>query len=299
MTRRMLGGFAVLAASAGLLTLTGAETVPLDFQVTMLADGLARPKGIDTVHHQAGAGAMDKDFLFIAESNADDIVRVNKFTGDVEYHADTMGFFPVGVGCYGGPFGPYMYVGNAMGGGIVRIDAEGFTEPFALLDKSIAGMDFSKGEYGKFLYAGEWALGNIWRVDRFGNEELFATIPTCETRYMKFAQSDAFGQFLYFSDFVAGEIYRVMPDGTEMLFSTIGVPGLEGFDFGRGYFGEFLYIGSITTGEIYRVAPDGTWDIWASGFEGVADIIFKPEQGQGFVMYIVDGHSKVYRIEKL
>ncbi len=296
MTRKLIGcGIAALGLT-GLLALAGAVTVPSGFQVTLLADGLASPKGLDAATYRAGAGHMGKN-LMVAESGLNQIVDINRFTGEVEYFAGTMGSFPVGIGCYGGPFGSYMYVGNAMGGGIVRIDELGTVEPFALTNLDIAGLDFGKGQYGKYLYAGEWQVGNIWRVDKFGTPELFATIPFCETRYLQFAQGGPFGHLLYFTDYLTGDVYRVYPDGTWEIFTNLGGPGIEGFAFGPGgAWGHDLYVGNLTTGEIFRVFPDGTYEIWASGFQGVADIIFLPGKRGGFTMYIVDGHSSVFAI---
>lgn len=296
MKRKLIGCGVAALGLTGLLTLAGAVTVPADFQVTLLADGLASPKGIATATYRVGAGQMGKN-LMIAESGMSQIVEVDRVTGDVHYLTGTMGAFPVGIGCYGGPFGPYMYVGNAMGGGIVRIDDQGTIEPFALTSLEIAGLDFGTGQYGQYLYAGEWQVGNIWRVDTFGNPELFATIPFCETRYLKFAEGGPFGHFLYFTDYLTGEVYRVFPDGQWEVFTDLGGAGVEGFAFGPGgTWGRFLYVGSLSTGEIYRVFPDGSFEVWASGFDGVADIIFMPGARGGFVMYIVDGHSKVYSI---
>ena len=79
---------------------------------------------------------------------------IDPVTGLVETFADPMGGFPVGVGCLSGPFGKYMYVGNAssvMGGGLMEVDADGYVEPFALDGTSVAGLDFGKGQFGTDL----------------------------------------------------------------------------------------------------------------------------------------------------
>lgn len=290
--------FLTCCAALAIAGFASAATVPEGFELDLLATGLDTPKGIDAVQFRAGAGQMGK-YLYVAESGADQIVEVDTRTGDVQYYADSMGTFPVGLACYGGPFGRFMYVGNATvtEGGIVKIDTDGNAETFALDGYGIAGLDFGSGPYGKYLYAGAWATGDIWRIDREGNAEMFASIPTCQTRYLQFSHGGGFGHGLFFTDFYTGDIYRVDPDGQEMLFTSTGSDCLEGLQFSPGgVFGHYMYVGDLCSGEIFRVSPDGTVELWAEGFEGVADIIFKPGGRGGFTMYIVDGHSSVYAI---
>jgi hypothetical protein len=287
------------AALLGLIALVGAATVPVGFEATLLTDQLTSPKGIAAAQFRAGAGQMGK-YLMVAESGMDQIVEVDRVTGETILYSGTMGDFPVGVSCFGGPFGPYMYVGNAMSGGIVRIDNDGFVEPYALPMLQIAGLDFGKGQFGKYLYAGEWGAGKIWRVDRFGAPDLFTEIPFCQTRYLKFSPLDEFDHLLYFTDYFTGDVYRVFPDGTYEVFANTGSMAVEGLAFSPGgIWGEYLFVGDIASGEIFRIAPDGTVELWASGFEGVADIIFLPGKRGGFKMYIVDGHSSVYVISPI
>lgn len=296
MTRRTLTLGASILAVAGAATLVGAS-VPEGLEITLLTDTLVQPKGIDTAHYRAGIGPAG-DSLFVVESGTNQVVRIDRETGYVEmFTPDTLGIFPVGVSCYGGPFGKSMYVGNAMGGGIVRIGLDGTPEPFALTELDIAGMDFGHGAFGQDLYAGQWAAGNIWRIDRLGNATLFATIPDCQTRYMKFSHGGAFGTYLYVTDYQAGDVYRVDAEGQVELFASIGTECLEGLEFGPGgAFGKDLYVGDVCSGQIYRVQADGTVELWADGFAGVADITFYPGAKKGFTMYIVDGHDSVYAI---
>jgi hypothetical protein len=273
-------------------------TVPAPFEARLVATDLLQPKGIEAALHQAGVGPAG-DYLYVAESGANRIVRIDPRSGEMEMAGESMGFFPVGVGCFGGPFAQNMYVGNAMGGGISRIDADGVTWEFAVPDLLIAGMDFGHGPFGTDLYAGEWVSGNIWRIDRDGNATLFSTIPGSQTRYMKFSHGGPFGTFLYVTDFLSGDIYRIDPHGAYTLFASTGSIGLEGLDFSSGgAFGKYLYTGNLSTGDLFRIAPDGTVLLWASGFEGVADIRFVPGGAGGFTMYMVDGHDSVFAISR-
>ncbi len=299
MRHTVIGCGAAVFATAGFLALSGAGTVPDRFEVTTLVTGLATPKGLDSALFRAGAGPMGS-YLYVAESGADQILEVDRFTGDMEIVAYTLGSFPVGLSCFGGAFDQFMYVGNAFGGGIVRIDQDGFAELFALDGMDIAGLDFGHGPFGADLYAGEWTMGSIWRVDVHGNATLFASIPTCETRYLQFSQGGPFGTYLYFTDAVTGDIYRVDPSGQEEVFASTGADCLEGLAFSPGgAFGKYLYVGDVCSGEIFRVAPNGAVEVWADGFDGVADIIFKPGGVGGFTMYLVDGHSSVFAIQRM
>jgi hypothetical protein len=285
------------AALVGTMSTVGAQTVPPEFQWKVLATGISQPKGLDAAHYQAGAGSMGRK-LFVAESGQNRVVEVDRATGIWAPMAST-GSFPVGVACYGGPFAQYMYVGNAFSGGIEKVASDGTTTQFALAGMSIAGLDFSKGIFGQYLYAGQWAAGNIWRVDSQGNATLFASAPGTETRYLTFSKGGPFGAYLYYTDFVQGNVHRVAPDGTVTLFATLRSPGIEGLTFGPGgIFGKDLYVGNLSTGEIFRIAEDGTWVVWASGFPGVADILFQPGGRGGFTMYLVDGQAsgKVYSV---
>ena len=299
MKKIVLCGCAAMLVVSGLGTLAGAAIVPDRFEVRIIATDLMQPKGIDTALHRAGIGPAG-DGLFIAESGANRIVRIDPDTGDMSVVADTLGSFPVGVACYGGPFDQNMYVGNAFFGGIVKIDPDGNTSIFAMPNLGIAGMDFGKGPFGADLYAGEWASGNIWRIDRQGNVTLFTTLPQCQTRYLRFSHGGDFGNFLYVTDFITGDIYRVDPTGAFTRFAGTGSPCLEGLDFSfGGAFGKYLYTGDVCTGDLFRVAPDGTVELWASGFDGVADIHFEPGKMGGATMYFVDGRSSVFAIHRV
>lgn len=285
--------FATLAvASAGT-----AQTVPAPFRARLLAGGLVSPKGLDSAHYQAGAGPMG-DYLYVAESGLNRIVEIDLGTGLVEPMAATLGAFPVGVGCYGGPFAQYMYIGCAYGGGIERMDMNGVTTAFALTGLSVAGLDFGKGPFGQYLYAGEWPNGRIWRVDQLGNATLFATVPG-EARYLEFSDGGPFGHNLFVSDYMTGTVYRVDPRGAVTLFASTAAFGLEGLSFGPGgAFGTNLFVGSLATGQIFEIAPNGAVSLWGSGFPGVADIRFLPGGRGGFTMALVDGHSAVYTVRK-
>jgi hypothetical protein len=291
----------VLFLSAYAIQAISDPTVPQGFKVTVLATGLNAPKGIVSPLHRAGAGPFGH-FLYVAESGADDIAKVDKAGAGASFFASTgVADFPVGVAFFGGPFGNFLYVGGAFGGGIVKIDPSGTVAPFALPTMLIAGLDFGHGAYGSDLYAGEWAAGNIHRVDPLGNATLFANIPGTQTRYLKFSHGGAFGTFLFYTDFITGDIHQVDATGVATLFASTGAQSLEGFDFSPGgAFGHFLYAGSLQTGDIYRVAPDGTVELWASGFTGAADIHFEPGKKGGFTMYVSDGKNPghVYAISK-
>lgn len=283
----------------------GAPVVPAGYSVTLLTTGLNFPKGITSALFRQGAGNFD-DWLYVAESGANRIVRVSK-AGGASVPFATSTFFPVGVNFYGGPFGEYLYIGNAFGAGITRADPNGAVTPFSLASHPVAGMDFGRGQYGNDLYIGEWPSGLIWRVTRDGTPVLFSTVPGTETRYIKFSQGDAFGTYLYFTDIKAARIYRVLPNGMATVFTQLAAPciQLEGFEFSPGgVFGHYLYVGDLCTGTIYRVAPDGSYIAWATGFEGVSDIHFQPGKAGGFTMYLTDtgfgvpGAGKVYAIAK-
>lgn len=272
-------------------------SVPDGYEVELLADNLDTPKGITSPMHRAGAGQFGH-YLYVAVSEVDAIYKVEKEDGaGAEFFASSSSF-PVGVSFFGGPFGKYLYVGNALGGGgITRVGpAGGDAEAFALSGKNVAGLDFGRGKYGNDMYAGEWDAGNIYRVAPNGSEELFAAIPNVQTRYLKFSPGIP---MLFFTDFPSGDVYYVAPNGSATPFAHIGVPGVEGFDFGPGgAFKDFMYVGSIVTGDIWTVDANGDVALWASGFEGVADIYFEPGEEGGFVMYVVTGGSKVYAIDK-
>lgn len=286
------------------LEASAAPTVPAGFNVTLLASGLISPKGIVSALHRAGAGQFGHD-LYVAESGAGNITDVGKGGAGASAFATT-GFFPVGVAFSGGPFGEFLYVGRAFGGGIARVDPSGSVTPFALAGMSISGLDFGRGAYGNDMYAGEWPMGKIHRVDPNGTATLFANMSGNETRYLKFSHGNAFGTFLYYTDLLSGKIYKVDPSGNAAVFANIGSPCLEGFDVSSGgAFGHYLYAGDVCNGNIYRVAPDGTVMTWATGFGGVADIHFEPlamgqaKKGGGFIMYIADATAgKIYGISK-
>lgn len=276
-----------------------AQTVPKGFDVTLLATGLSAPKGIVSAHFRAGGGPFG-NYVYVAESNLDRIVKVDK-DGSGYMAFATVGDFPVGVAIYGGPFGQYLYAGNASSGdGIDRVDSAGNAMDFALNGYNVAGLDFGRGDYGPYLYAGVWQAGEIWKVDGAGNAMLFATLPMgSQSRYLKFSHGGAFGHYLYVTDFLSGDIYRVDPAGNVSLFASTGDFGLEGLDFSSGgAFGKYLYAGSLSSGNLYQIDPQGNVSIWAHSFDGVADIHFEPGGKGGFTMYIVDGDSSVYAIHK-
>lgn len=294
--RKMQILVAGLAVALIAVPVAAQPVVPDDFEVTVLATGLVQPKGLDSALFRAGAGRMGKD-LFVAESGLDRVVTVEREGSMPVVFSMTNGSFPVGVGCFGGPFGPYLYCGNAMGGGIDRLDSEGVAVPFALPGMSIAGLAFGKGEFGGDLYAGEWTTGDIWRIDREGNAVLFATIPNGQSRYLHFSHGGPYGHYLYVTDFITGDIYRIDPDGNVMMFASTGAACLEGLAISPGgAFGQMLFAGDLCAGEIYAVAPDGTVTLWAYGFNGAADMIFEPGGKGGFTMFMVDGVDSVYAI---
>jgi hypothetical protein len=276
------------------------QTLPDGFEFEVLADGLNQPKGIVSPPHRAGAGQFGHDLLYVAVSGANVVVTVDKNGAGAQPFAST-GPFPVGVAFFGGPFGEFLYVGNASANlpgtfGIERIDPEGNTTGFALEATLIAGLDFGRGAFGKDLYAGNWTQGLIRRVDPGGNTTIFAQNPGTQTRYLKFSHGGPFGTLLYYTDFKTGDIYRVDPDGNVTLFAQTGDIGLEGLDFSPGCaFGHYMYTGSLYTGNVYQVAPDGTVTLWG-WFDGAADIHFEPGNRGGFVMYIASGRSKVYAV---
>lgn len=274
-------------------------SLPQGFKAEVLASDLNQPKGVISALFRAGAGPFGHD-LYVAESGADRVVRVDKGGAGATAFANT-GNFPVGVALYGGPFGQYLYVGNAFNGdGVDRIDSLGNATDFALNGSNVSGLDFGRGHYGSYLYAGVWQQGEIYKVDGAGNASLFSSNPGTQTRYLKFSHGNKFGQYLYYTDFNSGNVYRVDPEGNATLFAQTNTNGLEGFDFGPGgAFGHYLYAGSLSTGEIFRIDPDGNVELWADGFDGAADIHFEPGKcGGGFTMYMVDGHSRVYAISK-
>lgn len=279
--------------SLPLVHASDSPAVPAGFKATLLASGLNQPKGIVSALHRAGDGPFGHD-LYVAESGANQIVTVDKGGAGAAFFAST-GSFPVGVAFYGGTYDKYLYVGVAYGGGVTRVDPGGTVSPFALAGKSIAGLDYGRGAYGPDLYAGEWPIGNIWRVDSSGNSTPFSSVPATQTRYLKFSHGGWFGTFLFYTDINSGDIYRVAPDGSASVFASTGSPCLEGLDFSPGgAFGHYLYAGDVCTGDIFQVDQTGKVKLWASGFEGVADIHFEPVaqgpgHGGGFTMYLVTG----------
>lgn len=274
-----------------------AQTVPAPFKVSQIASGLLQPKGLDSARHQAGAGKMG-EYLYVAESGANRVVELDLKTGTIQPLGNTLGTFPVGIGCYGGPYAQYMYLGSAFSGGLERMDTAGAATPFALAGMPLAGLAFGNAQFGNALYVGEWMAGNVWRVDTLGNATLFATVPG-QSRYLEFSQGGAFGHFLFVSEFFTGNIYRIDPQGAVTLFASTGAAGLEGLTFGPGgIFGSDLYAGNLLTGQILQIAPNGSVGVWGSGFPGVADIHFMPGAKGGFAMTLVDGVSAVWLVRR-
>jgi DNA-binding beta-propeller fold protein YncE len=297
MKQRKFFVVAPLLAALALAAPSAAQTVPNPFRVDLLAGGLSQPKGLDSARYQAGAGGMG-EYLYVAESGANRVVEVDLKTGAVQPMASTLGTFPVGIGCYGGPFANYMYLGSAFSGGLERIDSNGVATPFALAGMPLAGLDFGKGQFGHDLYVGEWLAGNVWRVDTLGNATLFATVPG-QSRYLEFSQGGAFGQFLYVTEYLSGDVYRIDPQGAVTLFASTGTAGVEGLALGPGgAFGTNLFVGNLITGQILEITATGSVGVWGSGFPGVADIRFVPGGKGGFTMALVDGVSSVFTVHK-
>lgn len=296
-----VGVVAALVVALGSVAGANGPTVPSGFNVTSLASGLSGPKGIVSAHFQAGNSAFGRD-LYVAESGANHIRQVSKTGGSVLFASGTLNF-PVGVAF--GPeslFGTYLYVGNAFGGGVSKVDSSGTVSAFAAAGQNIAGLDFGRGAgFGRDLYAAEWTAGQILRIGPGGGAgTLFATMPALmESRYLKFSQAHGFGHYLYVSG-INGNINRIDTAGNVGLFVNLGVSGLEGFDFSLGgAWGHYLYAGNVSTGDIYQIAPDGTFTVWASGFASVADIHFEPSGKGGFTMYVVDAtNGQVYAIHR-
>ena len=146
--RNLLASLAVTAilgsATATPAAAQGTPLVPAGYSATLLTTGLDFPKGITSALIRQGAGQLD-DWLYVAESGANRVVRVSK-TGGAPVAFATSPLFPVGVNIFGGPFGPYVYIGNAFGTGISRADPSGQVTPFSLAGHSIAGMDFGRGQ---------------------------------------------------------------------------------------------------------------------------------------------------------
>lgn len=296
MRKLILLGCAVMVILVCFSAVATSATVPAPFQVRLVATDLIQPKGLESTPHGTGLGPAGHD-LFIAESGANRVVRIEPQTGEKTLVGDTLGGFPVGIRVNAGAFGHSLFLGDAFGGGVECMDLDGACSPFAISNRSVAGMDFGRGAFGNELYVGEWATGNIWRIDREGNAELFATIPNGETRYMKFSHDGQFGNFLYVTDYRTGNIHRVDANGNIAIFASTASPCLEGLDFSTGgAFGRYLYAGDICTGDMFRIAPDGTVELFASGFEGVADLKFVPGPKGGATLYMVDGHRSVFEI---
>jgi sugar lactone lactonase YvrE len=261
--------------------------------VRLVATGFDQPKGITCADYTAREGLLGTN-LFVAVSGSDEIVEVTPDGQRLAHFAGPMNSFPVGLAAYGSSFAQDLYVGNAYGGGVSRLDALGDDFTFALRGKSVAGMDFG---YGGDLFVGEWTTGNIWRVDPQGNVILFATIPG-EARYLSFGPlnhpSEGVRQRLFVTEYGSGSIYRVDPDGTVSLFAQTRAQCLEGLAFGPGgAFGYDLYAGDLCSGTIYRVDAFGNVSVWSSGLlPGAADICFMAAGTDAYTMYVVDGKSE-------
>jgi sugar lactone lactonase YvrE len=288
MKKLLLTALAFSLAGAGLHS----QTVPHPLRVKMLATELNTPKGIYSMLNESYEGRLGK-YLFVAESGANRIIALDPESGQKLPFAETAPF-PVGIVGWGGPFGQMLMVGSAFGGGIQEFDRDGLRATM-MPGMSIAGIDFGHGVFGEYLYAGEWTTGNIWRVDALGEYTLFAQIPNGQSRYLRFSHGGDFGTFLYVTDYASGKIYRIDHAGVVRLFARTESQSLEGLEFGPGVpFGRHLYTGDLLTGNLYQVDPDGTVKLWATGFPGVADIHFAPGAGDGYRMYVVDGHRSVY-----
>ena len=290
MKKLLLTALAISLAGAGVQS----QTVPHPLRVKLLTTELNTPKGITSMLNESYEGRLGK-YLYVAESGANRIVAVDPETGLKTPFIETAPF-PVGIVGWGGPFGQELMVGSAFGGGIQEIDRDGVRATM-MPGMSVSGLDFGHGVFGEYLYAGEWATGNVWRVDALGKFTLFAQIPNGQSRYLRFSKGGDFGTFLYVTDYTSGKIYRIDPAGTVELFASTGSPALEGLEFGPGIpFGRHLYTGDLSNGNLYQVDPSGTVKLWATGFPGVADIHFAPGAGDGYRMYIADGHRSVYVI---
>ena len=282
-----------LLAAIGIAGLASAGIAQQDFQLRLVASGLASPKGITAASPLLREGLMEQ-YLFVAESGADRVLKISTDGAIVTAFTQPMRSFPVGLACFGSSFAQDLYVGNATSGGVMRVDAQGSDMPFALHQMSVAGLDFGGCDYGNDLYVGEWLTGKVWRIDPLGNATLFATVPG-EARYLKFG-TPVFGNKLFVTDYTTGNIYKVDPDGTVMLFASTGASCLEGLDFSTGgVFGQYLYTGNLCSGDIYRVDRTGNVILWMGGvLPGAADIVFTTSGTDMHTMYVVDGKTSVW-----
>jgi len=289
----------VVGVPEGTRPVHAVATVPPGFTLTQLASGMFDPKGITSSPANPVAAGCFGNFVYVAESGLNEIDQVSKTGGFFPFAGS--GSFPVGVNFFGGftgPFGGFLYIGNAFGAGITRSDCSGVVTPFTLGGLGIAGIDLGTGVYAPFAYAGEWQVGNIWKISPTGSATLFGSFPGTQTRYLKFSQGDLFGTFLYYSDANTGRIVRVGPTGAASTFAVTGSPCLEGFEIsplGSG-FGDFMYAGDVCSGTIYQISPTGAVTTWATGFAGVADIHFQIE-ATTITMYVSDaGAGTIYAI---
>jgi len=288
----------------------GAISLPSGFEAVLLADGLDRGdglKGITSALFRAGNGPFGHD-LYVAYSPDDSIYKVDKDGAGATHFAD-VGDFPVGVefGAYDG-FKGYLYVGLALeqDWAVVRVDSEGTVTPFSNVTRT-SGLAFSPpgSGYGKYLYAATyWSEGRIFRIDKDGVAEEFKDSIPGQSRYLEFSHGGPWGHYLFVSEITSGKIYKVYPDASNETFAeTNATWGVEGFDFSPGgVWGHYMFVGvafGADAGKIFRIDPDGNVELWASGFEGVADIHFEPGGKGGFTMYIVtNGSGEVYAISK-
>lgn len=268
------------------------------FAVNVLAGGLDHPMGLEIVVDDPKlAGKV------LVSASASDCIRMVSEDGSVSTLCDTLGAFPVGLHGPEGDFGDYVYIANAMAGGIERVDEHGDSKVFALGGMGIADIHFAALRPGHLedvdLYALEWSSGIVWRVDHSGAATIFSTLPLGARPQHRGFKLDAsvsgpFGRYLYVTEMATGDVWRIHPNGTPACFACTGTPGLEGMAFSPGgAFGKFLYVGNSATGGILRVAPDGTVTPWTAIFDGVADIEFTPD-GR---MLVADGIKNVFVIE--
>jgi hypothetical protein len=186
-----------------------------------------------------------------------------------------------------GPFGHYLYVAEAQGDDIAKVDKAGAGA--TLFADSVGdfpvGVAFFGGPFGNNLYVGNAFGGGIVKVDPSGTVSPFA-LPGNDIAGLDFGRGH-YGSFLYAGEWSAGNIYQVDPSGAATLFATVAGTQTRYLKFSHGgAFGTFLYFTDFWSGDIYQVDPSGVATLFAStGTPSLEGLDFSPGGAFGHFLY--------------
>jgi hypothetical protein len=259
---------------------------PIDgaFGVSVLAGGLDQPTGLALAPSASKLGGE----LFVTEAGRDRIVKIAQ-DGTVSVQCCTLGAMPVSLICPEGAMGQYLFVGDALTGGIECHDAVGGSTQFALAGCGIADLAYGSWYPDRVdaadLFAFEWRTGDVWRVDAQGNAAVFAAIPMGPRLFARRDQPmlDVLAMLPRARLFLPRTRLPLFDEAAQrpqyqdghMAFSK-GAP-----------FGRYLYVTDSVDGDIYRIGPDGVPAVLArTRSPGLEALAFSPGGGFGKFLYV-------------